>query len=701
MHLSIRNLSKSYGDRVILEDLSLEIQAGMRLCVCGPNGGGKSTLLRMLAGREEPDAGGTSAARGAEIGYVEQELDERALARSLRSFVLEALPDWNDFWADWERAVGDQSALARLSERRHEMELKCGFSPEHKADAVLACLGFSTTAGDGPCTQPDLPGRSGPDIPPKLRQPPDAPDALNLQDRSGSAPGASFRRCDLPLRALSGGMRERAKLARALAAGSDILLLDEPTNHLDLESVERLESFLLKYEGILVFVAHDRVFMDRVGTHLLYLPGDGRAIFRKGVFSGFLHMQEEQEERRKREEAGVRAELERKMDFVRRFRAKASKARQAASRQKAAKKLEKELEGLRPEQRRRELRFRWPEPQRTDRVVLAVEDLRFAFSDGRRLWDSLSFTLYRGRKTALAGPNGCGKSTLLRLITGALPCESGSIVMGKNVKAGYFSQHRLESMDLAGTVQGELRRLSDPRTTEEELMSVLGLFMLGRDYFERSVGSLSGGEKSRLSLAALFLTRADFLILDEPTNHLDLESREALIEALSLFSGTLLMVAHDRHLLNEAADSIWALTPQGFTVFDGGWEEYAAFRRAAAGEERARMSAARRAENSSPGGLGREELKRRRRGEAEARKKPAQALKPLRDTHARLERELEDTLARQGETERLLALPEVYADTARCAELLKEFHVLQQRAESLLERLAASEAAIASASAGT
>ncbi|MDR1686735.1 MAG: ABC-F family ATP-binding cassette domain-containing protein [Desulfovibrio sp.] len=653
MHLSIRNLSKSYGDRVILEDFSLEIQAGMRLCVCGPNGGGKSTLLRMLAGREEPDAGSASAARGAGIGCVEQELDERALSRPLRSFVLEALPDWNDFWADWERSLGDETALARLSERRHEMELKCGFSPEHKADAVLSCLGFS-------------PGH-----------------------------------CDLPLRALSGGMRERAKPARALAAGSDILLLDEPTNHLDLESVERLESFLLKFEGILVFVAHDRVFMDRVGTHLLYLPGDGRAIFRKGVFSDFLSMQEEQEERRKREEAGVRAELERKMDFVRRFRAKASKARQAASRQKAAKKLEKELEGLRPEPRRRELRFRWPEPQRTDRVVLAVEDLRFVFPDGIRLWDSLSFTLYRGRKIALAGPNGCGKSTLLRLITGALPYESGSIVMGKNVKAGYFSQHRLESMDPAGTVQGELRRLSDPRTTEEELMSVLGLFMLGRDYFERSVGSLSGGEKSRLSLANLFLTRADFLILDEPTNHLDLESREALIEALSLFSGTLLMVAHDRHLLSEAADGIWAFTPQGFTVFDGGWEEYAAFRREAAGEESARTAAVRRTESSRLSGLGREELKRRKREAAEARKKQALTLKPLRDTHARLERELEDALARQGETERLLALPEVYADAARNTELLKEFHVLQQRAETLLERLAASEAAIAAASTGT
>ncbi|MDR1947730.1 MAG: ATP-binding cassette domain-containing protein [Desulfovibrio sp.] len=651
MHLSIRNLSKSYGNRVILEDFSLEIQAGSRLCVCGPNGGGKSTLLRMLAGREEPDSGTAGAARGAGIGYVEQELGEHALSRPLRSFVQEALPDWNEFWADWEKSLGDESALARLSERRHEMEQKCGFSPEHKAEAVLSCLGFSSS------------------------------------------------RLDVPLRDLSGGMRERAKLARALAAGSDILLLDEPTNHLDLESVEGLEKFLLEYEGILVFVAHDRVFMDRVGTHLLYLPGNGRAVYRKGAFSRFLEMQEEQEERRAREEAGARAELERKMDFVRRFRAKASKARQAASRQKSAKKLEKELEGLRPEQRRRELRFRWPEPQRSERTVLAVADLRFVFSDGIRLWDSLSFNIYRGQKIALAGPNGCGKSTLLRLITGGLERECGSIVMGRNVKAGYFSQHRLDSMDPAGTVTGEIRRLSDPRTTEEELMSVLGLFMLGRDYFERSVGSLSGGEKSRLSLATLFLARADFLILDEPTNHLDLESREALVEALSLFSGTLLMVAHDRHLLNEAADSIWALTPQGFTVFDGGFAEYAAFRRALVGGQSAGAAALRRTESSRLSGLSREEQKQRKRDAAEVRKTLARKLKPLHDRHALLERELEDTLARQGETERLLALPEVCADSARTTELLKAYYALQNDAEKLLERLAASEAAIASATA--
>jgi ATP-binding cassette subfamily F protein 3 len=651
MRLSIRNLSKSYGGRVILDDFSLEIQSGMRLCVCGPNGGGKSTLLRMLSGCEEPDAGGISASRGAGIGRVEQELDERALTRPLRSFVLDALPDWNEFWSAWEQSLGDEAALARLSGRRHEMELKCGFSPENKAETVLSCLGFSAA------------------------------------------------RRDMPLRDLSGGMRERAKLARALAAGSDILLLDEPTNHLDLESVEKLENFLLGFEGILVFVAHDRVFMDRLGTHLLYLSGDGRAVFRKGAFSDFLEVQEEQEERRAREEAGVRADLERKMDFVRRFRAKASKARQAASKQKAAKKLEKELEKLRPEQRRRELRFRWPETQRSDRTVLSVADLRFAFPDGRRLWDSLSFTIYRGKKIALAGPNGCGKSTLLRVLTGGLARESGSIVTGRNVRTGYFSQHRLDALDPAGTVQGELRRLSDPRTTEEELMSVLGLFMLGQGYFERSVGSLSGGEKSRLSLATLFLARADFLILDEPTNHLDLESREALVEALSLFSGTLFMVAHDRHLLSEAADSVWFLSPRGLTVFDGGYAEYAAFRRAAAGEN-PRAPAPTRAESPRPGGSGREEVKQRKRDEAEARKKLARTLKPLQDKHACLERELEHALDRQSETERLLALPEVYADAARSAELLKEYHALRHSAESVLEQLAASEAAISSASSG-
>ncbi|MDL2216622.1 ABC-F family ATP-binding cassette domain-containing protein [Desulfovibrio sp. OttesenSCG-928-M14] len=649
MNLNIRNLSKSYGGRDILGDFSLEVQSGVRLCVCGPNGSGKSTLLRILAGCESADSGQVLFPREARLGYVEQELDEDRLERPLLHFVLDVLPDWNDFWAKWEGAAADndEKALQQLSVIQHELELKYGYNPEHRAKAVLSGLGFAEH---------------------KWRQ---------------------------KLKELSGGWRERAKLARVLTAGSDILLLDEPTNHLDLEAVEWLESFLLDFQGVLVFVAHDRVFMDKVGTHLLYMAGNGRAVFRKGSFTRFVALQEEMEEQRAREAARLQDEIEKKMDFVRRFKAKATKARQAGSRQKMAKKLEKELEGLKPEQKRRDLDFKWPEPPQSERTVLSVADLAFAFPDGKQMWDKLSFTLYRGQKIALAGPNGCGKSTLLRLLTGRLERTGGTVVMGQQVRLGYFSQHRLDTLNPGGTVLGEIRRLSDPRSTEEELMSVLGLFLLGQKYFERQVGTLSGGEKSRLVLATLFLARCNFLILDEPTNHLDLESREALVEALGAFGGTLLMVAHDRHLLNEAADQIWALSPEGFTVFEQGFDEYAVHRRKERQEENARLLEQKRGEASRISGLSREDLKQRKRERAEARRSLYKEIKPLQDRYAALETELEALLGRQATVESLLADPTVYADSGQATDLLKEFHSLQTQAERCLEGLAEVEAALA------
>ena len=650
MNLNIQNISKSFGGRDILGDFSLEIQSGVRLCVCGPNGSGKSTLIRILADKEAPDTGKVILPREARLGYVEQELDEDRLDMQLLAFVLDVLPDWNDFWKAWEQAEtsSDGAAIQRLSARQHELELKYGYNPEHRAKAVLSGLGFAEHKWYG------------------------------------------------ALRELSGGWRERAKLARVLTAGSDVLLLDEPTNHLDLEAVEWLESFLLDYRGVLVFVVHDRVFMDKVGTHILYMGGNGKAVFRKGSFTRFLDTQEELEEQRVREAARIQDEIERKMDFVRRFKAKATKARQAGSRQKMAKKLEKELEGLQAEPKRKELGFKWPSPPQSDRTVLSVADLAFSFADGKKMWDRLSFTLYRGQKIALVGPNGCGKSTLLKLIMGKAEKTGGSIVLGQQVKVGYFSQHQLDTINPAGTVLGEIRRLSDPRTTEEELMSVLGLFLLGQNYFDRGVGSLSGGEKSRLILAALFLARCNFLILDEPTNHLDLESREALIEALAAFEGTLLMVAHDRHLLNEAAEQIWSLSSSGFALYERGFEEYAEARRQERLQENAAALEARRAEASRVSGLTREDLKRRKREQAEARKALYKAMKPLQDRYAALETDLEDVLARQTEAEALLADPDVYADSARAARLLKDFHGLQTQGEALLEKMAGVEAELAS-----
>jgi len=476
---------------------------------------------------------------------------------------------------------------------------------------------------------------------------------------------------------LSGGWRERAKLARVLTTGADVLLLDEPTNHLDIEAVEWLESFLLDFRGVLVFVAHDRIFMDKIGTHILYL-GASRPVFRKTAFTRFLAMQEELEAQKERENKRLNEEIQRKMAFVERFRAKATKARQAASRQKMAKKLEKELENVQPELRRKELSFQWPEPARAEKLILSAVGMEYRFPDGGSKWPPLSFNIYRGQRIALAGRNGSGKSVLLRLIAGLREKTGGALHMGSLVRLGYFSQHQMETLHAQGTVLGEIRRLSDPRANEEELMSVLGLFLLGQSFFERKVGTLSGGEKSRLILASLFLARCNFLVLDEPTNHLDLESREALISALDSFDGTVLMVAHDRWLISSVAEQVWLLNGQGLTVYEDGFEQYDEARRAA---QNAKGHPGQ--EAPSP----RDEQRRIKREEAEKRNALSRKMRPMQEEYARLEQELEELFAEQHDVEGKLADPAIYADTFQADALLRRFAGMQDRSDRIVARM--------------
>ncbi len=648
MKISVQELSKSFGGRDIFNNFSCDIEAGTRLCVCGPNGVGKSTFLRLLAGVEDPDAGRVIVPPGCRIGYVEQELSEEALDSTLFAYVFDAVHDWGDFWREWETASrsGDEGALERLMARQAELEAIYGYNPEQKAREVLTGLGFAE------------------------------------------------KKWQMPLRQLSGGWRERAKLAMVLTAGADVLLLDEPTNHLDIEAVEWLENFLLNFEGSLVFVAHDRVFMDKVGNHVLYI-GLSRPVLRKVNYSRFLVLQAEYTAQREREAKALQDDYERKMAFVERFRAKATKARQAGSRQKMAKKLEKQLEDYRPEPKRRELSFAWPEAPHSEKVMLACADLAFHFPDGQTLWPPLTFTLYRGEKVALVGHNGSGKSTLLKLLAGTLERCGGSLAAAPQMRLGYYTQHQLETLNPANSVLAEIRRLSDPRTTEEELMSVLGLFLLGQSFFERQVASLSGGEKSRLALAALFLRRCNFLLLDEPTNNLDIESREALARALQNFGGTLVLVAHDRWLLSQIGAQAWELNENGLTVHEN-FSAYDELRRKntldgknahepASSGRIAQPAPAMMPDMGAP--LSRDEQKRLKREQAERRNALHKALKPLRERYAALEAELEKVMELQESVESSLADPEIYADRKQSTELLAKFDKCRMRSDEIMLEL--------------
>jgi len=647
--VSIQSLSKSFGGRDLFEAFSLEITPGMRLAVSGPNGCGKSTFIKILAGIEGADTGKVNMAKDVRLGYSMQELAPQDLKRTVLNFVLDVLPSWQEFWDKWDRATeaGDQNALNALSLEQAALEHTYGYNPEHKAKAVLSGLGFS-------------------------------------EEKWNST-----------LEALSGGWRERAKLARILVAGADVLLLDEPTNHLDLEAVEWLEDYLRSFAGVIVFVAHDRVFLDRVATHVLFLGGN-RAVLRPGTFSQFLSWYAETEEQRKREERRIAGEIGRKMDFVRRFQYKATKARQANSLKKQVAKMEKELEGVKNPliKKQRELSFRWPEPARGNKTPLAVLNLSLFYGNGPRLWNDISFNVYDGQKIALAGPNGCGKSSLLKCIMGQLQPDTGRIEIGTNMVIGYYSQHQADTLQLDKSVIFEIHRLSDPRTSEEELRSVLGLFMLGEEFWERRVSELSGGEKNRLILATLFLKRANFLILDEPTNHLDLESREALIQALQDYTGTILMVAHDRHLLSEVAEQVWWLRPDRVQVFLDGYQGYDRARKDEAQLGQNGDSEADDEKKSARASLSRAEQKELKRRQAEARNVIYRELKPKKAAYTKLEEEFEAVLEEQGDVEQELADPSVYADVPRSTDLMKRFKELQDLSEKKMVELEELEAEI-------
>jgi ATP-binding cassette subfamily F protein 3 len=657
--ITVQNIEKSYGGEALFSGLSFEAQPGMRLAVAGANGTGKSTLLRILAGRTEPEGGSVVMSKGARVGYVAQELSGADLSEPLLGWVLSALPSWRDFWREWEHAVEakDEARLHKLSERQARFESQYGYNPEHKARAILSGLGFED------------------------------------QDLS--------RRIEY----LSGGWRERAKLARVLLQGADILLLDEPTNHLDLEAVQWLEDYLLAFKGTLIFVAHDRVFLERVGSHVLVL-GTAKPVLRAGSFSDFLAWMAENAEQREREAAKISARIDHEESFIRRFRVKARKAAQAQSKLKKVEKLQDELDKLKGDSLAarpgRRLSFRLPEPTRGDKVAVNAVDLEFHYAkeagfSGRQLWPRLNFQIFRGRKIALVAPNGAGKSTLLKVLTGKLAPTHGYAKLGNNTQLAYFSQHQTEILRPTGTVIGEMRRLCDPRCTEEQLMGVLGLFLLGENYFERPVAALSGGEKSRLVMASLFLGKANLLILDEPTNHLDLESREGLVAALKDFEGALFMVAHDRYLMGEVAEEIWVLGPEGLTQHHEGFEDYDAKRRVALIEAKQGAKREARKQDCAPvattdaddeDAAGSKRLtKDEKRKLAEQRNALSRALKPLREEYAKCEKDLERVLKEQGELEAKMNDPATYGSAGEALAVNNQYREVSDWAEKLMERM--------------
>jgi ATP-binding cassette subfamily F protein 3 len=536
------DLSKDMAGEPLMAGVSFKLERRDRLTIAGRNGAGKTTLLRMLSGETGINGGELVFQKGVRVALHDQR-PPRDRDITLREYVLSACKEQLDLEAELERlerqmADGDEAVMARYSDTYARFEAAGGYGWRERANNYLHGLGF-------------------------------ADEAL---DRS--------------LATFSGGQLTRASLARALAVEADLLLLDEPTNHLDIESLEWLEQTLTTLDCAIVLVAHDRWFLEAVGTAVLELEA-GRSRFFKGTWHNWRREQAARELALGKAIEKQQAEIARMEGFIERFRAKASKAKQAQSRVKALDKVERITRDPRDT---REMGFQFSKPERTGRVIFELEEGRLEVGDEparKLLLRDAEIWLERGEHVSLVGPNGAGKTTLIEALAGVRPLDGGKLRTGHNLKVGYLSQHdsALEGLGSARTVAEAAGKLSglNPNQTR----SLLGKFLFSGPDAEKPLDGLSGGERKRLALAVLLSQGANVLILDEPTNHLDLESREALEDALKGFEGALLLVTHDRALLDAVGTRTVALEHQQLRSYLGGWAEYARIRedRKAAGED--------------------------------------------------------------------------------------------------------------------
>ena len=526
--MTVHALAKSFGADQIFSNISFQIAEREHVALVGVNGAGKSTVLQIIAGVEEPSAGSVAVAGGARVTYLPQEAtfaSDRTVREEARTAFADALHA-ADRMREIEQAMSDTTgdaldALLGEYERLHlRFESGGGYDVEHRTDEVLMGLGF----------------------------------ALDQFDE--------------PVHRLSGGQKTRLALAKALLADPDLLLLDEPTNHLDLAMLEWLESFLQSWGGACLVVSHDRYFLDRVTTRTLDLSFGVLEDY-PAPYARYLELREERMARRLQEYDEQQEFIARTEEFIRKYKA-GQRSKEARGRQTRLDRLER-LERPREQEG---LNLKINPAVRSGREVLSTSPLRVGYHDPtgeEQLVVTPSLTIERGDRVALVGPNGSGKTTLLRTLVGELRPLKGRLGLGVNVLLGYYAQGH-EGLPGDGTPLSII--LSAQPMGEEAARTYLGRFLFSDDDVYKPVGSLSGGERSRLALAVLLLRQANFLVLDEPTNHLDIHTRETLESMLREFSGTILFVSHDRFFIDRVATRIWAVNDGAIDNYLGNYTEY-------------------------------------------------------------------------------------------------------------------------------
>lgn len=614
--LTITDLSLQRGGVWLLESVNLTVQPGQRVAIVGANGAGKSSLFQLLLGQLAPEQGSVSLPGGCRIAHMAQEV--AASERSARDFVLDGDLDLRRMEAELARAeaAGDDHAAARI---HGELDVHEAWSAPRRAESLLRGLGFAD--GDA----------------------------------------------ERPVSAFSGGWRIRLNLAQALMRPSDLLLLDEPTNHLDLDACLWLENWLRRYPGTLLFISHDRDFMDRVASHVVHFDQRKLELY-TGNYSAFERQRGErlsqQQANFERQQARI-AEIQR---FIDRFKAKATKARQAQSRVKALERMER----IAPAHIDSPFSFEFPVAEKVSNPLLSIRNGRAGYGDTVIL-DNINLTLLPGSRIGLLGPNGAGKSTLMDALRGESTLLGGERTCGEHLAIGYFAQHQLESLDLDASPFLHLQRLT-PKASEQSIRNFLGGFDFHGDEALCPIRSFSGGEKARVALAVIAWQRPNLLLLDEPTNHLDLEMRQSLTMALQNFEGAIVVVSHDRHLLRNTVDNFWLVNDGRVAEYDGDLEDYERWladrrKEREEGEAPRRETTEATAARAANGvGESADDRKARKRMEAEIRKK----LSPFRKQQTSLEKEMEQLQQTMVQLEQDLSDPGLYeeAGKARLNELL-------------------------------
>ncbi len=634
--LTLESIGIQFGGRTLFSDLNLSVKAGQRIALAGPNGAGKSTLLKIVAGLQAPDQGRVRKARSVTIGYLPQEGVE------LRGRTL---------YAEAETAFADVLELQRQLDEAGEAlaRLETG-SAEH--DEALEVFG---------------------DLQIRLEH----HDVSRMRPRIETVvTGLGFSHDDLERQTgeFSGGWQMRIALAKLLLKEPSVLLLDEPTNHLDIETVQWLEQYLRGYPGALILISHDRAFLDQL-TNRTYAFESGKVEVYNGNFSHYLRERRERRAQLERQQASQQREIEKAKQFIDRFRAKATKARQVQSRIKQLNKVE--LIELDDEDA--EIDFRFPQPPPSGQAVLRLEGVGKEYETGKPVLSGLDYTVEKGDRIAIVGVNGAGKSTFAKLLAGVMPPTAGTRTEGHKVSIAYYSQDHADSMDPGRNVL-QTAEQGITGAAAAQIRTLLGCFLFRGDDVFKSVGVLSGGERGRLALARLLLTPANFLILDEPTNHLDMRSQAVLQRALADYSGSYVIISHNRDFLDPVVNKVLEFLPdKPPRLFLGNVSDYLAKK----AEEKAAAENARPADSGSPaGGGGGESARDRRRREARERQQRSQRLKPLQEQLAEVEGTISALEREKAELAGVFQRP----DAQEHPDLLKETTLRFQQAEKELEQ---------------